>query len=387
MSLDKISDELGEAIDRAALEPAAWQSVVSLLHGMFPGTKVALYVDDTRGAGNVDVISHGFEEKSLSEYAAHYSRINPWQPFWLRSACLRAVAADDVAPSSLFKETEFYRDWLVPTQEAESAAGVKLAHDKEWIAMLAAHYGRRAAKRYNVDLPSVLKNNARRLRRALELNRIARNTALRQDTSDFLSSFSTPTFALSGHARIVGLNAAAEEELARSNAFRLDGQRTLVHADQRISEQVTVTAAQIAANRGPLCDGHDIEIYRPTRLSISLFPFSPRLSSHLLLPRNLTRRLTLLLFRRTLTSSAADLWVRFHLTEAERRLATCISSGTSLRDSAAQLGISYETARNQLKAVFAKTGTHRQAELVAMRAAMLTNRIPIPDDGNDIPLS
>ncbi len=93
----------------------------------------------TTSHGNVDVISHGFEEKSLSEYASHYSRINPWQSFWLRSACLRAVAADEVAPSSLFKETEFYRDWLEPTREAESAAGVKLAHDKEWIAMLATH--------------------------------------------------------------------------------------------------------------------------------------------------------------------------------------------------------------------------------------------------------
>jgi DNA-binding CsgD family transcriptional regulator len=79
-------------------------------------------------------------------------------------------------------------------------------------------------------------------------------------------------------------------------------------------------------------------------------------------------------------SAAADLWSPFHLTPAESRLATWISSGMSLRDSANQIGITYETARNQLKAVFAKTGAHRQAELVALRASASGNLTPSPDD-------
>jgi DNA-binding CsgD family transcriptional regulator len=56
----------------------------------------------------------------------------------------------------------------------------------------------------------------------------------------------------------------------------------------------------------------------------------------------------------------------FGLTAAEARLASRLAGGAALNEVAAQLGISRETARNQLKAVFAKTETHRQAELVAL---------------------
>jgi DNA-binding CsgD family transcriptional regulator len=56
----------------------------------------------------------------------------------------------------------------------------------------------------------------------------------------------------------------------------------------------------------------------------------------------------------------------FGLSPAETRLAMLIGGGTSLEDAAEQLGIARETSRSQLKIVFAKTGTHRQAELVAL---------------------
>jgi DNA-binding CsgD family transcriptional regulator len=43
-----------------------------------------------------------------------------------------------------------------------------------------------------------------------------------------------------------------------------------------------------------------------------------------------------------------------------------IAEGLNPERAAQQLGISKATARNQLKAVFAKTATHRQGELVAL---------------------
>lgn len=58
----------------------------------------------------------------------------------------------------------------------------------------------------------------------------------------------------------------------------------------------------------------------------------------------------------------------FGLTAAEARLACRLGAGESLAEAADALGIAKETARGQLKAVFAKTGTHRQGQLVALLA-------------------
>lgn len=56
----------------------------------------------------------------------------------------------------------------------------------------------------------------------------------------------------------------------------------------------------------------------------------------------------------------------FGLTQAEARLAEALANGTNLQDVADKLRISKETARDQLKAVFLKTDTHRQSQLVAL---------------------
>jgi DNA-binding CsgD family transcriptional regulator len=56
----------------------------------------------------------------------------------------------------------------------------------------------------------------------------------------------------------------------------------------------------------------------------------------------------------------------FDLTRAEARLASLVASGLGLGAVAKRLEVSRETVRAQLKAVFAKTQTHRQSELVAL---------------------
>jgi DNA-binding CsgD family transcriptional regulator len=60
----------------------------------------------------------------------------------------------------------------------------------------------------------------------------------------------------------------------------------------------------------------------------------------------------------------------FGLTPAEARLATTLATGAALDDITDAFGIARETARKRLKAVFAKTATSRQAELVTLFARL-----------------
>ncbi len=55
----------------------------------------------------------------------------------------------------------------------------------------------------------------------------------------------------------------------------------------------------------------------------------------------------------------------YRLSEKEAELAVRIADGQRLDAAAKETGISYETARSYLKAVFGKLGVRRQAELAS----------------------
>jgi DNA-binding CsgD family transcriptional regulator len=70
----------------------------------------------------------------------------------------------------------------------------------------------------------------------------------------------------------------------------------------------------------------------------------------------------------------------FGLTPAEARLALHLVAGETLRSAEVKLGITYESARTQLKKIFNKTGTSRQAELVVVLLTALPGCVGAPID-------
>jgi DNA-binding CsgD family transcriptional regulator len=61
----------------------------------------------------------------------------------------------------------------------------------------------------------------------------------------------------------------------------------------------------------------------------------------------------------------------FQLTRTEAALAAALAGGVSLIEAANQLGVTHNTARSHLRAVFSKTGAHRQSQLVRLVQASL----------------
>lgn len=72
----------------------------------------------------------------------------------------------------------------------------------------------------------------------------------------------------------------------------------------------------------------------------------------------------------------------FDLAPSEARLAADLAAGASLKDVSARSNITYSTARTYLDRVFSKTGTRRQAELVAMLKGVFP---VVPDQQPDDP--
>lgn len=71
---------------------------------------------------------------------------------------------------------------------------------------------------------------------------------------------------------------------------------------------------------------------------------------------------------------AKALQIVFSLTEAEARLAVQLAMGKTLEQAADSLQITKETSRSHLKGIFAKTGCHRQAELIAVLSTFLRDQ-------------
>jgi DNA-binding CsgD family transcriptional regulator len=64
----------------------------------------------------------------------------------------------------------------------------------------------------------------------------------------------------------------------------------------------------------------------------------------------------------------------FALSPAEARLLSLLATGASLRQASQIVGVSYSTVMSQIKSCFQKTGTHRQAELVALTVRLGSGR-------------
>jgi DNA-binding CsgD family transcriptional regulator len=62
----------------------------------------------------------------------------------------------------------------------------------------------------------------------------------------------------------------------------------------------------------------------------------------------------------------ATLHAHYNLTPAECRVALLLCDGLDPRQIANLVGVTYETVRSQLKSIFSKTSTRRQAELIRL---------------------
>jgi DNA-binding CsgD family transcriptional regulator len=75
------------------------------------------------------------------------------------------------------------------------------------------------------------------------------------------------------------------------------------------------------------------------------------------------------------------LWMAFDLTPAECRVAHSIAEGRTPKEIAARLGVQHDTVRKQLQAIYQKTATNRQADLIRLLLHLPAHRAP---DGQGI---
>jgi DNA-binding CsgD family transcriptional regulator len=212
-----------------------------------------------------------------------------------------------------------------------------------------------------------------------------------------LANISSALSRAATEARALGL-ARAEGALSAFSvlgcaAVLLDHDGQLIHinqnAEQLLSGDVTINGGRIAsfAHQATMVLDRELYAFKRSPPSILLKPLMP-------LPRRGNRR-PLLIFALRVSAISKDVFSRrqiilkfidldvhpqpsesvlslyFALSVAEARLARGVATGKSLDVLANELNITTQTARQELKSVFAKLNVHRQPELVALLSLLL----------------
>jgi DNA-binding CsgD family transcriptional regulator len=349
--------ELGDAV----VDPAAWMQEMEKISAAVNAEGAALLGLAERPADipRTPSVDEGF--RSYFDRGFHLNGLREVRGMPLLLSGERVVIDEDIATPEEVRSTEYY-NWLRSVGVEWFAAVALRADSDPWLLAI-----QRTPQQgpFEPGDKRALELLSPYLTEAATLSKAVGQVAL-ASTASALGAVRHAAVALGRGGRVLDANAAAQA-LFDKTIYVQDGRFRV--ADPRARQQLDAAIeAMQAAPDAPLSPDPIVIARGEERPVVARFlSVPPAARSPFLGARAL---LTLAPVEPRPGPSAAMLARVFGLTPAEARLTSILAEGASLEQAAEELRIGRETARTQLKAVFAKTGTHRQGELVAVLAAV-----------------
>lgn len=363
-----------ELISRAATEPDTWQEFVELLSAELDDVAVTLTLDHPNIASPVSYRVHAREEyvPVLARYATTGEL--PWS---LEDISRKSFAfLPLVVPDRELTETGFYRDYMAPQEIAPCAPLVHGfgSHEGELLAVLSifSFVGARSITSADQAWLDLL---VPYLSQAYEVHARLMAHVHREDAyQEVLDRFPIGVILIDSAGRALASNHAARRIAGLGDGFDLVKGRptaTVPESDAMLRASLDERLTSERSVEVGFDQGFALE--RPSGLR----PFSVLVARMLASPAiGMYQDAVAVIyisdpeFRQL---EMRSLLGSFHqLTAAEIDLAALICEGATLESAAQARGVSLHTARSQLKRIFAKTGTKRQADLVGLVAGGLT---------------
>jgi DNA-binding CsgD family transcriptional regulator len=358
-ALMKATARLGDVV----VDPAAWPEILDAMSRAVGAEGAILLQSDVR---TPDVP----RSTSISELVDIYFR-NGWQNSDIRNIRgprLRQRGQTVVIDQDILSPEEMRRDWTYNE--------IYIPHGFQWFASVSFRAGtalwglpfQRTIRQgpFEQDDKRVLAQISGRLSDAATLSQAVSRSVLTAAV-DALNLVPQPAVILDRLGFVLDANAAADQVF--DSEIRISDRRLAV-TDRRASAELErlADALRAAKDTTPL-PTDPIVVRRLTRppVLIRVLPIEAAARSPFLGARALLMLIDLSDQR---PPPSRLLVTSFGLTASEAKLAGLIGGGESVERAAERLGISVHTARAQLKAVFGKTDTHRQAELVALLAKL-----------------
>jgi DNA-binding CsgD family transcriptional regulator len=355
-------DEIIGAVYEAVFDSATWDRVGRAFADQVSGCSCFILEADGHGS-TVSVLSgHGLEVLGLPEYASYFHRLDIWKQGLLEDRGNRVVPYHQLVPQPAFQNSEIFNDWVKPGLRYEVwwGLGVKLTLSDDRVGLIGVHRPRRRGEMGEKELQAIGRflphlRRALRLKQSLDIEHARFATVER-----FCEALPKAAMLVDQHGRLVYANRAARTLLHRRDGLSLDKTGVLRAIDRAEDSALQRSIASACA------DAEVEEVLRIGRRSTGplLVTVGPAPSKQM-----------------GALICATDIWQSYEVdphriaavlgvTAAEARLVAALASGRTLRETAARLGIRYNTARTQLSSVLEKSGLTRQSELMLRVAAL-----------------
>ena len=371
----EVAESLTEAIYDAAVEPSAWSDVMGRLKQEFGTVVEALYGLEPRQRKLQTIQVRGVDPTFLQIFRdCYYRSDNPCirseplhRPGFVRTDQKLAAYFND--PQVLHRSL-YYNEWMRP-QDLEHTIGTTLSASDGSVIYFTLMRPR-AAGPFDTEEEAGFARLCDHLRRALRLaTQLGTIDTLQSVSLELLEANSAGVLLLDEAGRTIYANRAAAAICGAGDGFHIgSGGPALVRRSD--NEKLANLIARAAARQS----GGALLALRPSgkrAYSITVSPLSPGRGGAMT-----NRPVTCIVIadpEATPSLPLDRLRQLYGLTPAEAALALRLVAGDEVRAAADALGISYATARTHLIAIFRKTATRRQGELMKL----LMSIVALPD--------
>jgi DNA-binding CsgD family transcriptional regulator len=356
--LSKVAARLGEVV----LDPAGWVGVMEEVCASVGAFGAALLQTDLRTPDIPRTPSvHDAFDRYFKEGWHQRDLRARGVPLLLQGR--KVFTDEDIATPEEMRREPFYNECVYPAGLKGFAAVGFFAESSLWALAI-----QRAATEGPFELSELqaLGGLADTLTVAATLSAVVGRSALSAAT-DALNLVDQPALVLDRHGAVIRTNQVAEDIF--DDDFRVRDRRLHVYDKSAASAlDALIDRMMVSADLPPT---EPITIRRRLKKPvIARFHPIPSAARSPFLGARALLILSSLAPRPPLSTNL--LAGTFGLSPAEAKLASIMAGGVDLRTAAEELGVARDTARNQLKAIFAKTGAHRQSELVELLAKLRT---------------
>lgn len=366
LSPSEFSALLGQ-IYQGPMEKVPWGKALELIRKELRANYVTLILRSPaadRSGLMVNASEHGTTQPGEACYNGYYYSLDPF----VGLPSNRVVTIDEHLGQAAWCSSELYRQFLHPL-------GVRFVLGADLRTDDGAECRLRVSR--NMDAPDFSQSDKAlcmallpHLKRAVDLHsRMEMVESERNVCAGAIDRMLVGMVMIDESGTMIKTNATADEILAARDGIRVAAGSLEVNYGQENRKFQRLLRQSVMAHRGTATVGTEaMSITRPSGkarlgLLIRTIPLSEWSED------NRRRPACVIFIRDPERKSQASLdMVRqlFDFTPAETELALQLANGLTLDESAVELGISKNTARAHLRAIFSKTGVTRQAKLVRM---------------------